>query len=239
MGKILHMVSGPRNMSTAIMYAFDNRSDTLGVDEPFYANYLNRYPDVDHPGRNEILQSQSTDANKVISQLQRKAKDVDYLFIKNMAHHIEQFDLNWLQDVKHLFLIRDPQKLINSFAKVIENPTIKDIGIKDEYLLFRQLTERGISPLVLDSGDLINDPREVIVKLCEALDIEFSEEMLSWKAGPREIDGVWAPYWYTNVHKTTGFKQQLTSRESMPDRYQSLLDEAMPYYQSLYEYAIK
>ena len=239
MGKIIHMVSGPRNMSTAIMYAFDNRSDTLGVDEPFYANYLDRYPDVDHPGRNDILQSQSTDVNTVISQLQQSAEDVDYLFIKNMAHHIEGLDLSWLHNAKHLFLIRDPQKLINSFAKVIANPTHKDIGIKDEYLLFQQLRERGISTVVLDSGDLLNDPSRIINKLCEALDIKFTEKMLSWPAGPRNIDGIWAPYWYDNLHKTTGFRQQKTSTETMDDRYLPLLDAAMPYYQSLYDYAIK
>lgn len=239
MGKIIHMVSGPRNMSTAIMYAFDNRKDTLGVDEPFYAHYLNRYPDVHHPGRNDILKSQSTDANTVISQLQQSAQDVDYLFIKNMAHHIDGFDLTWLHDAKHIFLIRNPQKLINSFAKVMNNPTIKDIGIKDEYLLFQQLIDRGISPVVLDSGDLLSDPSRVMLQLCKALDMEFTEEMLSWKAGSREIDGVWASYWYDNVHKTTGFEQQQTSRETMSARYQLLLDEALPYYQLLYDYAIK
>lgn len=239
MGKIIHMVSGPRNMSTAIMYAFDNRKDTLGVDEPFYSYYLNRYPDAQHPGRNDILQSQSTDANTVINQLHQSAQEVDYLFIKNMAHHIDGFDLNWLHVAKHVFLIRDPQKLIISFAKVMDNPTIKDIGIKEEYLLFQQLIGRGISPVVLDSGDLLRDPFRIMTQLCKALDMEFTEDMLSWKAGSRQIDGIWASYWYDNVHKTTSFGQQQTSRETMPRRYRSLLIEAMPYYQSLYEYAIK
>ncbi len=233
------MVSGPRNMSTAIMYAFDNRNDTLGVDEPFYAYYLNRYTDVHHPGRKEILQSQPLDPNIVINQLEQQACEVDYLFIKNMAHHIEGFDLNWLHDAKHLFLIRDPKKLINSFARVIDNPTIKDIGIKDEYLLFNQLKAVGISPVILDSGDLLKDPRRIMINLCEAMEIDFLDNMLSWKAGPRDIDGIWAPYWYSNVHKTTGFQQQSTSQETMPSKYQPLLDEAMPYYQSLYDHAIK
>ncbi len=239
MGKIIHMVSGPRNMSTAIMYAFDNRSDTHGVDEPFYAYYLNKYPHVVHPGREDILRSQSSDANIVISQLQQSANNIDYLFIKNMAHHINGFDLTKLDNAKHVFLIREPLKLINSFAKVIVNPTIKDIGIKDEYVLFHHLKNRGISPVVLDSGDLLNEPKRVMTQLCEALDMDFSEEMLSWKAGPRVIDGVWAPYWYGSVHRSSGFKQQSTSREKMPDQYQPLLNEALPYYQSLYDHAIK
>lgn len=239
MGKIIHMVSGPRNLSTAIMYAFDNRSDTLGVDEPFYAHYLDSYPTVEHPGRQDILLSQSRDAHEVIEKLHCLSKTEKYLFIKNMAHHIKDLDLQWLDDAQHLFLVRDPKKLINSFAKVIDHPTIKDIGIKDEYLLFQELRARGLSPLVLDSGDLLRDPRGVMIALCKALKIEFSEKMLSWNAGPREIDGVWAPYWYNNVHQTTGFKQQQSSTEDMPDRYQSLLEEAVPYYQSLYTHAIK
>lgn len=239
MGKIIHMVSGPRNLSTAVMYAFDNRNDTLGVDEPFYAYYLNRYPHLYHPGRQEVLQSQSIDADIIISQLRQKAQSVNYLFVKNMAHHIEEFDLAKLHSAEHLFLIRDPRKLINSFAKVIENPTIKDIGIKDEYILFQQLAEKGITPLVLDSGDLLRNPRKIMKKLCDALQMKFNENMLSWSAGPREIDGVWAQYWYTNVHKTTGFSQQPTSTEVMPTKYLSLLEEAMPYYQSLYDHTIK
>ena len=101
----------------------------------------------------------------------------------------------------------------------MDNPTIKDIGIKEEYLLFQQLIGRGISPVVLDSGDLLRDPSRIMTQLCKALDMEFTEDMLSWKAGSRQIDGIWASYWYDNVHKTTSFGQQQTSRETMPRRY--------------------
>lgn len=29
-----------------------------------------------------------------------------------------------------------------------------------------------------------------------------------WEAGPKHIDGVWAPWWYEGVHKSTGFKTE-------------------------------
>lgn len=233
------MISGPRNLSTAIMYAFDNRKDTLSVDEPFYAHYLSTHPKVKHPGRSDIINSQSTNASTVLEQVYTLAEDTPYLFIKNMAHHIEGFDLSWMHQMQNIFLIRNPERLINSFAKVIDNPTLKDIGLKKEYELYQHLKKQGKNSIVVDSGDLLNDPERILSKICDALQIKFTKEMLSWSAGSREIDGVWAPHWYGNVHKSTGFSPQKTSNEAMPKRYQSLLDEAMPYYQALYKQAIK
>lgn len=233
------MISGPRNLSTAVMYSFDNRKDTIGVDEPFYAHYLNSNPKVIHPGKNEILESQSIDANKVLQELISTAENSTYIFIKNMAHHLEGFNLDWMEEVQNIFLIRNPEKLINSFAKVIDNPTLKDIGLKDEFILYQHLISKGKKPIVVDSGDLLKDPKKILNKICTALEIPFANEMLRWKSGARKIDGVWAPYWYDNVHKSTGFSPQKTSVETMPQKHQTLLDEALPFYQSLYKEAIK
>ncbi len=233
------MISGPRNLSTAIMYSFNNRKDTLGIDEPFYAHYLATHPEINHPGREEIIKSQSTNAENVVCELFDKAKKKPFFFIKNMAHHLQGLNLDWLDQVQNIFLIRQPQKLINSFAKVIDNPTIKDIGLKDEYELYQHLTQKGENPIVVDSGDLLNDPEKILTKMCTALQIPFMHEMLSWKSGPRKIDGIWAPYWYSNVHKSTGFSRQKTSVEKMHKKYEPLLNEALPYYEVLYKEAIK
>src|SRR5260221_14776170 len=54
------MWSGPRNISTAMMRAFENRPDAAVVDEPFYAVYLARIG-AEHPMRAEALASQPTD----------------------------------------------------------------------------------------------------------------------------------------------------------------------------------
>lgn len=233
------MVSGPRNLSTAIMYSFDNRRDTLGVDEPFYAYYLHSNPHIKHPGRTEIINSQSTNPNEVINKLYTKAENYTYLFIKNMAHHLVDLKLDWMEEVKNIFLIRDPEKLINSFSKVIENPSIKDIGLKDEFELYHHLISKGKKPIVVDSGDLLKEPKRILHEVCDTLQIPFTDEMLNWDAGARLIDGIWAPYWYANVHKSSGFSPQKTSVETMPKKHQPLLEEALPFYQSLYKEAIK
>lgn len=233
------MISGPRNLSTAIMYSFDNRKDTMGVDEPFYAHYLNSNPYVNHPGRKEIINSQSINPNEIIEDLYTKAESCTYLFVKDMAHHLVDINLDWMEEVKNIFLIRDPKKLINSFSKVIQNPSIKDIGLKDEFELYQYLKTKGKNPIVVDSGDLLNNPKGILNKICDALQIPFSDEMLNWNAGARLIDGIWAPYWYSNVHQSTGFSPQKTSVEMMSKKHKPLLDEALPFYQSLYKEAIK
>ena len=48
------MWSGPRNLSTAMMYAFAARGDCAVWDEPFYAAYL-KESGSDHPLADEII----------------------------------------------------------------------------------------------------------------------------------------------------------------------------------------
>lgn len=230
---MIHMVSGPRNMSTAIMYSFHNRHDTVAVDEPFYACYLYKNPNVNHPGRKEILSSQSKDTSQVISELNAAAKLTEYLFVKNMAHHIGSIDHSYMYDVKNILLIRDPALLIKSFTKVVTNPTMKDIGVYDEYRLYHDLKNHNNNPIVIDSSKLLDNPEDVLTRLCNALDIPFDDRMLCWESGPKEIDGVWAPYWYSNVHKSTGYKIQNKSNIELDYKYAELLQEANRYYQEL------
>ena len=40
--------------------------------------------------------------------------------------------------------------------------------------------------------------------------------MLSWEAGGNPADGVWAPYWYGNVHRSTGFVPYRPKSEPFP-----------------------
>ena len=58
------MWSGPRNLSTAMMYAFAARGDCAVTDEPFYAAYL-ATTGFDHPMRAEVLASQPRDPGAV------------------------------------------------------------------------------------------------------------------------------------------------------------------------------
>ncbi len=234
----INLISGPRNVSTALMYSFAQRSDCVVVDEPFYAYYLHTHP-VDHPGLTDILHSQPLEWDKVMLRLPKRI-DKPVLFLKNMAHHLIG---NWqqlLDQSVNVFLIRDPARLIVSFAKVITHPTIDDIGLKKEYELFNYVKKQGKEVIVIDSGQLLLNPPAVLEKLCDALGLPFEDKMLAWPAGPKSYDGVWAPYWYATVHRSTDFKATPTEQAiEVPAHLQPLLAEALPYYKALADYAIK
>ncbi len=238
MTKRFHLISGPRNISTALMYSFGNRIDCSIVDEPLYAHYLH-HSGKDHPGRKEVMQTQDCDYNKVISEVFDKQYDTPYVFLKNMAHHIDYMSLEFLAGMHHIFLIRDIRRLIVSFDKVYPNPTIQDIGIRREFELYEHIREQGYQYAVIDSGELLKDPNMVLTILCKRLEIPFDKDMLRWEAGPRPEDGSWARHWYSNVHQSTGFSKTVTRSVELPERLVPLYEEALPYYKSLFQQAIK
>jgi len=239
MTKRIHLISGPRNISTALMYSFGNRADCAIVDEPMYGVYLSTH-DVQHPGREETLASLSQDMKSVKENVIFGDYQEDLLFLKNMAHHFIGVEHDFIYNLHNLFLIRKPKQLIASFAQVIPNPTMQDIGLEKEYALFADLLQNGKhKPLVLDSGLLLDKPESIIKSLCSNLKIPFSDSMLQWKAGPRKEDGIWAKYWYANVHKSTGFLKQKTSERKLPEHLHELHARAKHYYDLLYKHAIR
>ena len=233
---IINLISGPRNISTALMYSFAQRPDTKVIDEPFYGYYLAE-TGIDHPGKEDTMASQDKTPEEVLDRLKKMNEEYEIVFVKNMAHHHEVLDWSYLLDYKNFFLIRDPKQLIASFAQVITNPTMLDIGLKHEADLLDFILEKGNeTPYVVDSNDVLGDPEAGLRKLCERLGIPFYESMLSWEEGAREEDGTWAKYWYKNVHNSTGFAKQKTSERPLPEHCQTLYDEALPHYQKLSSY---
>jgi hypothetical protein len=218
------------------MYSFGQREGTTICDEPFYAFYLNETGKM-HPGREEILKSQPHSYYEVFRQLDGNACDL--LYIKNMAHQIRLIPIEQFQAYTNVLLIRDPAQLIASFAQVIEHPDMFDIGIAEQLKIWKHYTDLGHNVVVIDSGELLNDPQKVMKELCDRIEIPFEKKMLSWSAGARPEDGIWAQYWYDNVHKSTGFAKQRTSPRPFPDKCRPLLSEALPMYNELYSYAIK
>ncbi len=236
--KRIHLISGPRNLSTALMYSFAHRSDTQVVDEPLYAHYL-RLTDKDHPGKEEVLQSMDSDWNRVVEQVILGDYEKSILFIKGMAHHLQGGDLTFLTMLDNLFLIRNPKQLICSFAQVIPYPDMTDIGLERQVAILHFLQKEHKNAVVLDSGELLKDPPQVMRRLCEALQIPFEEGMLQWAPGPIPQDGVWAKYWYENVHRSSGFQKQQEKERKLPEHLIPLYEEAMPYYQELFALSIK
>ncbi len=237
--KRIHLISGPRNISTALMYSFGNRPDTTIVDEPMYAYYLHTHPHINHPGKEETLESQSTNLDEVKKEVFYKDYPTSYVFFKNMAHHLDKVDWTFLLDFEIIFLIRNPKQLIASFAQVIHQPTMLDIGLKLEYEIMEYLKSQEKRNIVLDSNEVLNNPHKVLEALCKEIDIPFDDSMLSWPAGPRAEDGVWAKYWYQNVHQSTGFQKQKTSSRPFPEHLEPLLEKAQYYYDKLKYHSIK
>jgi len=236
--KRLNLISSPRNLSTALMYSFAQRPDTEVVDEPLYAHYLACTP-IDHPGREEVLESQSQNAEEVIQKVILGDYSSDILFIKNMTSHILEMDEGFLEELTNIIYIRNPKQILASYAQVIDSPRMSEIAMIRQFELYQQLKEKGNNPIVFDSSVLLKNPEQALKKLCAACDIPFSKKMLTWEAGPIKEDGVWAKYWYANVHKTTGFQKQRTSERTLPKHLEPLYEELKPYYEKMYKESIR
>jgi hypothetical protein len=235
------MWSGPRTISTAMMRSFGNRPDTAVVDEPLYACYL-RSTALEHPGRDDILASQSDDWRVVTEQLLGpvpRGRAVWYQ--KHMTHHLlPDMGRGWLAGVTSAFLVRDPAQLITSYAKVRGEPTLEDLGLPQQVEIFRDRADRlGQAPPVVDAADVLADPAGVLALLCDRLGLAFDERMLAWPAGPRDTDGVWAPHWYAAVEASTGFGPPSTRPADVPERLRDLLERAQPYYDELAPYRLR
>ena len=233
----INLVSSPRNISTALMYSFAQRSDTVVLDEPFYAYYL-LTSGANHPGRDEVLRSQPNSEEAVKKEI-FSIRNKDVVFIKNMSHHLEVMDESFVDDVVNVFFIRDPRQIIASYAQVIDKPVMRDIGVEYQFNLWQKLVDRKQDPIVLDAGNLLKAPRLVLQRLCERIGIPFEESMMKWPAGPKPYDGVWAPHWYSNVHRSTGFEPQSTSSRPLPSHLEDLYQQAKALYEKLLPFSIK
>ena len=223
------MWSGPRNISTAMMRSFGARPRTVVVDEPLYAFYLDS-TGLDHPGRDAILQAQPRDWREVAAELTAPLPDgAELHYAKHMTHHLlPDVELGWLDAFRHAYLIRDPEHVVASYAKVRGEPTPEDLG----YARQAEIHATFGGPVV-DAADVLRDPRGTLAALCEALGIPFTGAMLSWPPGPAAGDGVWAPYWYSQVEASTGFAPYDPRPAEVPDRLQPLVAALRPYYDEL------
>jgi hypothetical protein len=220
------------------MYSFAQRPDTITFDEPLYAHYLH-VTGTDHPGKEEILASQENDGEKVVHEIILGEYDKPVVFFKQMTHHLVELNEDFLGKVYNILFIRDPKQIISSYAQVRPDVTMQDIGVEKQWYLFNSLKEKNYHCVVLDSNEILKSPEKVLYSLCDALEIPFYKEMLHWKTGPKKEDGVWAKYWYDNVHKSTGFEKQKTSDRALPEYLEPLYNESKKYYNLLYQHSIK
>jgi hypothetical protein len=236
------MWSGPRNISTAMMRSFGSRSDTAVIDEPFYAAYL-RATGLNHPMRDEVLASQENDWRNVVHKILGPVPDERPIWYqKHMTHHmLPEFGRDWIDQVTSAFLIRRPESVLASYGQKRVEVSLRDIGFVEQLEIFEDIANRiGQPPPVVDCADVLANPRRVLGRLCEALDIPFRREMLSWEPGRHASDGVWAVHWYHAVEASTGFARPRAEIgfDDLPDHLKGLADLARPYYEKMREYML-
>jgi sulfotransferase family protein len=234
----INLWSGPRNVSTALMYSFAQRADTRVFDEPLYAHYL-RVSGADHPGREDVLRSLDQDGERVVRDVVLGDHDRGAVFFKQMAHHLVELDRSFLARCANVLLTRDPRDMVPSLVAHLPGATLRDTGYAVLVELHDQLRAIGQDPPVLDARELLLDPRGVLEELCRRLGLRFEEAMLRWKPGPRPEDGVWAPHWYDSVHRSTGFEPYRPTTTPLPESARPLLAECLPYYERLLARAIQ
>ena len=206
MTTVIAMWSGPRNLSTAMMRSFGARLDSDVMDEPFFAPFLKASGKA-HPGREETLLKHDIDPYRVSELCASPKTKKPYSFQKHMPHHmLPEFPMDWAVNAKHFFLIREPARVIASYAKGREQFDLEDLGFASQKRLFDSLADMmGKAPPVITCADVLNAPKTILSRLCESINIPFTEDMLSWAKGARPEDGAWAPYWYGSVQSSEGF----------------------------------
>lgn len=234
------MWSGPRNISTALMRSWENRPDTIVWDEPLYSHYL-RHVDVGHPGRDEVMAAHDGDWESVVRKMiGEDASGAAIFYQKHMAHHLlPHISRDWLPRVVNCFLIREPRAMLASLTVKMGMPELRDTGLAQQVEIFRLIrNQTGRVPPVIDSADVLRNPRKVLTRLCESVGVEFLDAMLSWPAGRRESDGIWAKYWYDAVEKSTGFEPPREQRTDLAPELEPLARECQPFYDELAEHRL-
>ena len=228
------MWSGPRNLSTAMMYAFGARADCAVVDEPFYAAYL-AATGLQHPMRDEILAAQDTDAKQIVDQLSgSNSSDTAHIYQKHMTQHmLPSVPRDWMRDVQNVFLIRHPARVVASFSAKYDNPILEDIGIAQQAELFELVKAQGGRPVVIDSSAIRQNPASSLKQLCLDIGLDWDPAMLHWPAGGHPADGIWARHWYGAVHKSTGFAGPERRLPELEGSAAALAEKAMPYYKAM------
>lgn len=234
----IHMWSSPRNLSTAMMYAWRERADTTVVDEPLYAHYL-RVSGREHPGRADVLAAQSDDADTVIRDVLEAPYPTDVVFFKQMAKHLQAVDRRFMADARHVLLTREPRDMLTSLQVQLPDATVADTGFEDLLSILHTLQQRGEVPVVIDSKQLLLDPAGVLGQACARLGLAFDPSMLRWPAGRKPEDGVWAPHWYAGVHRSTGWQPWSPKSAALRPGLEPVLQAVEPMYGELMTHSIR
>ena len=230
--------SGPRNISTALMRSWSSREDSFVSDEPFYAYYL-KERQLKHPMYREIIDHYPNKYNDVVRGLTSGIPNGKRIWYqKHMAHHlIDLNNIDWIKNFENCILIRHPEDVINSYIKKNTLNNINDLGYPQQYKIIKYLDSIGKKFTIIDSNILLNNPEKILSQWCNSIDLEFDISMLQWEKGNHPQDGIWWKHWYDNVITTTHFQKFSKNQNELDQKYQSIYDEALDYYNKLYYFA--
>ncbi|CAN1232826.1 Branched-chain-amino-acid aminotransferase-like protein 2 [Linum perenne] len=230
--EVIHSWSAPRSLSTSLMYSFAQRDDTEVLDEPLYATFL-KSTGVTRPCREQVLASMEADGDKVVKEVIFSPGRKNYRFCKHISkQRLPGLPADLMNKGKHFILIRNPLDILPSFDKVVP-PSFLELGLAELVSIYSDLCRLGNPPPVIDAADLEQDPETTLRGLCEDLSIPFQKSMLSWEAGPKPFDGVWAPWWYKSVHESTCFAPGRKYPKPFPFALYDLLEQSLPLYNVL------
>ena len=228
--------SGPRNISTALMRCWSSRNDTYVTDEPFYAHYLKKTK-LKHPMHKEIISNYNSNYNEIINHLTNQVpKNKKIWYQKHMAHHILNLEnIEWIKNFENCILLRNPKEVIHSYTKKNKLNSVEELGYPQQYEIVKFLKKINKSYIVIDSNVLLKNPEKILLMWCKKINIKFDKSMLEWEEGNKTTDGIWWKIWYDNVIKTTGFKKFKKRDITIENKYDSIYNESMKYYNYLKE----
>jgi len=244
----INLWSGPRNLSTALMYSWRSRSDTTVVDEPLYAHYLTTVGDElkaggrEHPGDHAVLASQDANGARVVAEHLLGPWDSPVVLFKQMAKHLVGLDPEstaaLMAGCANVILTRTPRDMLLSFQQQVPNASLADTGLAELVEIAETVVNGGQEPIVVDSALLLANPASVLGQLCHRVGLEFESAMLSWPAGPKPEDGVWARHWYHSVHQSTSFSSPPRRDGDLNPQLAAVLPEANELYDLLRQWRI-
>lgn len=227
--------SGPRNISTALMRSWSSRKDTFVSDEPFYGYYL-KETRLNHPMKEDIINSCPTDYQqiiKTISSIIPNNKRIWYQ--KHMAHHlIDMKELSWLKNFKNCILIREPKYVISSYIKKNKLKNVLELGYPQQLNILEFLNKNNLPFYIINSDDLLNNPKKELSSWCNYLKIPFEKEMLSWPKGAHKNDGIWGKHWYHNINNSETFFQNKKILSDDYKQFKSIYSDSLYFYKKIY-----
>ena len=236
----LAMWSGPRNISTAMMRSWGSRADTAVIDEPFYGYYL-RQTGIAHPGYDDIIASQPATWQQVVEDITGQIPAGKSLYYQKhiTTHMLPEIGLDWLTDMSHCFLVRAPERVVASYSRTRPDVNAADLGYHQQRRIFDEVCERtNVTPPVIDTDRFLLDPKGQLEAVCNRLGLAFDNTMLSWPPGIRDTDGVWHPYWYDSVAKSTGFNTGSSPLPELSDAAAEIAGQCRSHYETMLAHVV-